>query len=274
MTKSWQLKHYDPNFDCPPSLSATRFIKPNIVTNPSARHIVHHRMKLSVIIPCYNEAATIEAIVNAVKSASYPVYEIIIVDDASQDHTPELLRAMAGREGAHLNIHFHKTNQGKGAALRTGISKATGDIVLIQDADMEYDPTEYAKLLKPIIDGRADVVYGSRFLGGEAHRVLYFWHRMGNGLLTLFSNMMTNLNLSDMETCYKVFRRELIQSLVISENRFGFEPEITAKIARLGARIYEVGISYYGRTYAEGKKINWKDGVRALYCIVKYRFVD
>ena len=226
-------------------------------------------MKLSVVIPCYNESATIKSIVEAVRQSPYPDKEIIIVDDYSQDGTRDILR----NEICKLvdKILYHDRNQGKGAALRTGIQAATGDLVIIQDADLEYDPNEYARLVEPIISNRADVVFGSRFLGGEPHRVLYFWHRVGNGVLTLMSNMFTNLNLTDMETCYKVFRREVIQGIKIEENRFGFEPEVTAKIAKLKElRIYEVGISYYGRTYAEGKKIGWRDGFRALWCIVKY----
>jgi len=225
-------------------------------------------MKLSIVIPCYNEAATIGQVLAAVRGAPYPDKEIIVVDDGSRDGTRELL-AGALREGIDQLV-LHEANRGKGAAIRSGIAAATGEIVLIQDADLEYDPKEYAKLLAPILEGRADVVYGSRFIGAEPHRVLYFWHRMGNGLLTLLSNMMTNLNLTDMETCYKVFRREVIQSIVLEEDRFGFEPEVTAKIARRGLRIYEVGISYYGRTYAEGKKIGYRDGLRAIVCILKY----
>jgi glycosyltransferase involved in cell wall biosynthesis len=225
-------------------------------------------MKLSVIIPCYNEVGTIEAIVDAVRRAPWPDLEIIVVDDASTDGTREKLSgALAGRID---RVEMHPVNQGKGAALRSGIRLATGDVVIIQDADLEYDPSQYPRLVAPIAENRADVVFGSRFMGAEPHRVLYFWHRMGNGLLTLFSNMCTNLNLTDMETCYKVFRREIIQAIPIEENRFGFEPEITAKVARMGCRIYEVGISYYGRTYAEGKKIGYKDGLRAIYCIIKY----
>ena len=224
-------------------------------------------MKLSVIIPCYNEKDTIEALLSSVKNTPYPNKEIIVVDDCSTDGTQELLKKFVDLAD---KILFHDYNQGKGAALRTGFKAATGDIVIIQDADLEYDPREYPKLLEPILAGKADVVYGSRFLGSGPHRVLFFWHRVGNSLLTLLSNMFTNLNLTDIETCYKVFRREVIASIKIEEDRFGFEPEITAKVAKLGCRVYEVGISYSGRTYKEGKKINWKDGIRAIYCIIKY----
>ena len=227
-------------------------------------------MRLSIIIPCYNELNTIDAIIDAVNAAPYPDKEIIIVDDCSKDGTRDKLKNEIEKSGRVSQVLYHEVNQGKGAALRTGIQAATGDLVIIQDADMEYDPNEYPRLVEPILNNRADVVFGSRFLGGDAHRVLYFWHRVGNGLLTLMSNMFTNLNLTDMETCYKVFRREIIQSIQIEENRFGFEPEITAKVAKLNCRIFEVGISYYGRTYDEGKKIGWRDGVRAIYCIIKY----
>jgi len=228
-------------------------------------------MKLTIVIPCYNELKTIDAIVDAVRQSQYPDKEIIIVDDCSSDGTREKLKAEIEPSGLVERVIYHERNQGKGAALRTGFRHATGDIVIVQDADLEYDPNEYRRLVEPIASGRADVVYGSRFAGGEAHRVLYFWHRVGNSFLTLLSNMLTDLDLTDMETCYKAFRREVIQSIEIEEARFGFEPEITAKIAKLrNLRIYEVGISYYGRTYEEGKKIGWKDGCRAIYCIVKY----
>lgn len=225
-------------------------------------------MKLSIVIPCYNEEKTIRALVDAVRASPYASKEIIIVDDCLRDGTRALLQG--GLAARVDKVIYHDVNQGKGAALRTGIQAATGDIVVIQDADLEYDPDEYPRLVEPILQNKADVVFGSRFMGGRPHRVLYFWHRVRNALLTFLSNMLTNLDLSDMETCYKVFRREIIRSITIEENRFGFEPEITAKIAKTRCRIYEVGISYYGRTYEEGKKIGWKDGVRALYCIVKY----
>lgn len=227
-------------------------------------------MKLSVVIPCYNERNTIEQIIDSVNAAPYPDKEIIVVDDGSNDGTREQLERLQRSPGRVQKVLYHKANRGKGAALRTGIEVATGDVVLIQDADLEYDPGEYPHLMAPILAGKADVVFGSRFAGGEAHRVLYFWHSVGNRALTLLSNMFTNLNLTDMETCYKVFRREVIQSIRIEEDRFGFEPEITAKLAKLGCRIYEVGISYSGRTYSEGKKVGWRDGLRAAYCIVKY----
>jgi glycosyltransferase involved in cell wall biosynthesis len=228
-------------------------------------------LKLSIIIPCYNEKSTIREVIDAVLAAPYDDKEIIVVDDCSKDGTKEVL--LEEIEPLVHQILFHKVNQGKGAALRTGIQAATGDIVLIQDADLEYDPQEYPNLVEPILRNKADVVYGSRFMGSQPHRVLYFWHSVGNMVLTILSNMFTNLNLTDMETCYKVFRREIIQGISIKENRFGFEPEITAKIAKLECRIFEVGISYYGRTYKEGKKIGWKDGFRAIYCIIKYNLL-
>ena len=225
-------------------------------------------MKLTIVIPCFNEKQTIRSIVDAVRSAPYPQKEIIVVDDFSTDGTREILaNELAGKIE---RLVFHETNQGKGAAVRSGILHATGDIVIIQDADLEYNPDEYPILIEPILSNRADVVFSSRFIGGNCHRVLYFWHRVGNGFLTLASNVFTNLNLTDMESCYKAFRREIIQSIRIEENRFGFEPEIVAKVSKLNCRIYEVGISYFGRTYEDGKKIGWKDGVRALYCIIKY----
>jgi len=225
-------------------------------------------LKVSIIIPCFNERLTIEKAIGAVCAAPIPEKEIIVVDDCSTDGTKEIL---ANKISSRVDrVIYHEKNQGKGAALRSGIAAATKDIVIIQDADLEYDPQEYPILLESFIQGKADVVYGSRFMGGKSHRVLYYWHRVGNLILTTLSNMLTNINLTDMETCYKAFRREIIQSIKIEENRFGFEPEITAKISKMGLRIYEVGISYYGRTYAEGKKINWKDGLWAVYCIIKY----
>ena len=227
-------------------------------------------MKVSIVIPCFNEVNTIEYLVQAVLSAPLTNREIIIVDDYSTDSTREILRTKI--DGLVDKIIYHESNQGKGAALRTGFSNVTGDVVIIQDADLEYNPQEYPELLKPILDGKADVVYGSRFQGGKEHRVIYFWHYKGNQFLTFLSNMFTNLNLTDMETCYKVFRIDILKKIKIQENRFGFEPEITAKIAQLGCRIYEVGISYSGRTYDEGKKVSWKDGLRAIWCILKYNF--
>ena len=231
-------------------------------------------MKLSIVIPVFNEAATIAKIVGLVRAVEVGMEkEILLVDDCSRDGTRDVLAGLAA-ESADLKVIYHEVNQGKGAALRSGFSAATGDIVLIQDADLEYDPNEYPRLLKPILDGRADVVYGSRFLGGGAHRVVYYWHYLGNKLLTTLSNMTTNLNLTDMEVCYKVFKREIIQGIPLRENRFGFEVEVTAKVARRKCRIYEVPISYYGRDYAEGKKIGWRDGFSALRCIVRYAWSD
>jgi glycosyltransferase involved in cell wall biosynthesis len=227
-------------------------------------------MKASVVMPVYNEKSYIDEIIR--RTLASPVEkELIIVDDGSSDGTRARLEeiARANPNGA-IRVLFHEKNRGKGAALRTGFAAATGDVVIIQDADLEYDPAEYPKLIEPILEGRADVVYGSRFAGGESHRVLYFWHSVGNKLLTLLSNMLTDLNLTDMETCYKAFRREVIQSVKLTEDRFGFEPEVTARIAALKCRVYEVGISYSGRTYEEGKKIGWKDGVRTLWCILKH----
>ena len=225
-------------------------------------------MNLSVIIPCFNEVDSIEQVVQSVIEATGSEREIIVVDDGSTDGTQQLLEQKI--DGKLARVIYLEENQGKGAALRTGFAAATRDIVIIQDADFEYDPNDYPIMLEPIINNHADVVYGSRFTGNRPHRVLYFWHRMGNGLLTFMSNMFTNLNLTDMETGYKAFRREVIQSIRIEENRFGFEPEITAKIAHGNYRIYEVGIAYFGRTYDEGKKIGWRDGVWAIWCILKY----
>lgn len=225
-------------------------------------------MKLSVIIPVFNEVNTIEQIINNVQRSSYKNKEIIVVDDYSVDGTRKILEKI--KQKKRIKLLFHSKNKGKGAALRTGIKASSGDIIIIQDADLEYDPEEYLTLIKPIIDGKADVVYGSRFLGGRPHRVVYFWHRLGNAILTTLSNMFTNLNMTDMETCYKAFKSTILKQIEIEENRFGFEPEITAKVSKLKCRIYEVGISYFGRTYEEGKKISWKDGISAIRCIIKY----
>ncbi len=226
-------------------------------------------MKLSVVIPVYNENGTIREVLERVRAVPIPK-EVIVVDDGSSDGTRDALRSLSSPE---LVILYHDQNRGKGAALRTGFARVTGDVVLIQDADLEYDPSEYPRLLKPILENKADVVYGSRF-GGETHRVLFFWHYVGNRFLTTLSNMFTNLNLADMETCYKVFRADLLERLRLRSNRFGFEPEFTLKVARLGCRIYEVPVSYHGRNYESGKKITWKDGVSAIGCIVWYRFFD
>lgn len=230
---------------------------------------------LSIVIPAYNEARTIHLILDKVRQVILVEAiekEVIIVDDASSDGTDQAVDSYQQRyPDFPIRFERHRVNQGKGAALRTGISLASGDYVIIQDADLEYDPAEYNLLLQPVLQGHADVVYGSRFMGGNPHRILFFWHSIGNKWLTFLSNALTNLNLTDMETCYKLFARSIIQSIALRENRFGFEPEVTAKVSRVpGVRIYEVGISYYGRTYAEGKKINWKDGFRAIYCILKY----
>lgn len=231
--------------------------------------------KLSIVIPAYNEGPTIHKILDKVRNVSLPqgiAKEVIIVNDCSKDNTEEaILRYAEANPSLPITYYKHEVNMGKGAALHTGISKATGEYTVIQDADLEYDPEEYHFLLRPVLAGEADVVYGSRFMGGNPHRILFFWHSIGNKWLTFLSNMFTNLNLTDMETCYKLFRTDMVQSLKLKEKRFGFEPEVTAKISRIpNVRIYEVGISYYGRTFEEGKKINWKDGFRAIYCILKY----
>lgn len=226
-------------------------------------------MQLSVIIPCYNEKETIRDILAAVLAVPVDLREIIIVDDFSTDGTRDILRTEI-EPMDKVRVLYHERNRGKGAALRTGFAEAQGDIVVVQDADLEYDPQEFPILMRPILEGKADVVFGSRFAGGGAHRVVYYWHMLGNLFLTHLSNMFTNINLTDMETCYKMFRREILQKIQLEEDRFGFEPEITAKVARQHCRIYEVGISYYGRTYDEGKKIGWRDGFRAIYAILKY----
>jgi glycosyltransferase involved in cell wall biosynthesis len=225
-------------------------------------------MKVSVVMPCYNEIRTIHTIIERILAVDLDIdRELVIIDDFSTDGTREYLASLNCES---IRTCFHAMNQGKGAALRTGFDNATGEIIIIQDADLEYDPQEYLKLLRPILENKADVVYGSRFIGGETHRVLYFWHSLGNRFLTLLSNVFTNLNLSDMEVCYKVFKRSILDDINLKENRFGFEPEFTAKIAKHQYVVYEVGVSYYGRTYEEGKKINWKDGFRAIYVILKY----
>jgi len=229
-------------------------------------------MKLSVVMPVYNEQSTLHEVVTRVLAVPLDI-ELICIDDASSDNSREILSQLKITH-PQIRVLLQPKNIGKGAALRRGIQESTGDFIIIQDADLEYDPAEYQLLLRPLLEGKADVVYGSRFLGSGPHRVLYFWHSVGNWVLTLISNMLTNMNLSDMETCYKVFRREILQSIPIEEDRFGFEPEITVKIAKRRLRIYEVGISYWGRTYEEGKKIGWKDGVRALFCLFKYTLTE
>lgn len=225
------------------------------------------KILLSVIVPCFNEIKTLEEVIKKIKNSPIDSMEIIVVDDFSTDGSKEILKKISDEDVIAV---FHEKNKGKGAALSSGINIARGEIIIIQDADLEYDPNEFPQVIGPIIDGKADVVYGSRFQGGQPHRVVYYWHRLGNGFLTFLSNIFTDLNLTDMETCYKAFRSSLIKNIKIEEKRFGFEPEITAKVSKLDCRIYEVGISYYGRTYKEGKKIGWKDGVRAIYCILKY----
>lgn len=244
-------------------------------THPPTKRLRSPRMNytLSVLIPVYNEVNTIQEILERVREIEIPK-QIVLVDDGSTDGTRELISSQIQGKYDDVMVIFHEVNRGKGAAIRTAIGNATGDFVLVQDADLEYDPREYYTLLEPLLDGRADVVFGSRFLGGGAHRVHFFWHRLGNGLLTLLSNMLTNLNLTDMEVCYKVFRKEALDSITLRCNRFDFEPEVTAKVAKAGFRIYEVPISYSGRDYNEGKKIGWKDGVQAIWTILKYRFTD
>ena len=229
-------------------------------------------MKLSVVIPCFNERTTIDEILSRVEACGYQPKEIILIDDCSTDGTRDILSKRSSKDSE--KIIFHEKNQGKGAAVRTGIATATGDVIIIQDADLEYDPKDIQRVIEPILAGRADVVYGSRFVGSGPHRVLHFWHRVGNGILTLVSNMLTDLNLTDIETCYKAFRADILRRIRIEESRFGFEPEITAKIAKVpDIRFYEIGVSYYGRTYSEGKKITWKDGLWALFCVIKYNIL-
>lgn len=249
------------------------FLKTNPFIYPVSS--IKHSMNLSIIVPAYNEEKTIRSVLEKLKTLELlPPFgkEIIVVNDCSSDDTEKVVRDfIAANPDLSLKLHSHPVNKGKGAALHTGIQEASGDYVIVQDADLEYDPAEFNILLKPVLDGYADVVYGSRFMGGNAHRILFFWHTIGNKFLTFLSNMFSNLNLTDMETCYKLFRADIIKKIDLKEKRFGFEPEVTAKVAKIsGIRIYEVGISYYGRTYEEGKKINWKDGFRAIYCILRY----
>jgi len=239
----------------------------NLKTKNHKKHIKSKDILLSVIVPCFNEIKTIETVIERIMNSSIKEKEIIIVDDFSIDGSREYLKNLTDDQ---IITKFHNRNLGKGAAISTGIKNASGKIIIIQDADLEYDPDDYPNMINPIVNNKADIVYGSRFKGGQPHRVVYFWHRVGNGFLTLLSNIFTDLNLTDMETCYKAFRREVIKNIEIEEKRFGFEPEITAKISKKNYRIFEVGISYYGRTYKEGKKIGWRDGFQAIWCILKY----